>query len=68
MLSLRNVPEAGKSIGILTARQTEIVNCNWEGSASRAPPKVGQICVLRDSYECKYSNYLNKMLTLHKNM
>lgn len=30
-----------ESIGILTARQTEIVNCNWEGNASRAPPRVG---------------------------
>ena len=38
-------PPGGKSIDVLTARQTEIVNCNWEGIASRAPPKVGQICV-----------------------
>ena len=39
-----------ESIGILTARQTEIVNCNWEGIASRAPPRVGQICIPCSSY------------------
>ncbi len=39
---VRIVPNAG-IVGILTARQTEIVNCNWEGIASRAPPRVGQI-------------------------
>ena len=32
-----------ESIFTLKARQTEIVNCNWEGNASRAPPKVGRI-------------------------
>ncbi len=34
-------PQLRESIGVLTARQTEIVNCNWEGSASKAPPRVG---------------------------
>ena len=37
-------PEMG--LDVLMARQTEIVNCNWEGSASKAPPKFGleKIC------------------------
>ena len=47
---MRIALDEGKSIGILTARQTEIVNCNWEGIASRAPPKVGQICIPLYSY------------------
>ena len=34
-------PQLRESIGVLTARHTEIVNCNWEGSASKAPPRVG---------------------------
>ena len=42
-LIYNGLPSLRESIWTLTARQTEIVNCNWEGSASRAPPKVGRI-------------------------
>ena len=51
----------GKSIGILTARQTEIVDCNWEGRAAKPLLKSDKYDPCFYHSECKVKNIIQKL-------